>query len=151
MKNKKLVIIGCITVASLFAIGGLAIWGKAYLEEQKASALRSAEASNVRQLLLGLRIYAADNGGKFPAKLDDLYPDYIDSRSLFSAPEPGAGNRNPYRYVPGHTDKGRSNTPILISPNVYQPGGKTIVGYLGGHVMEISASDPTIKSHFPAN
>lgn len=41
------------------------------------------ELSNLKQVNTGLRLFTEDHGGKFPADLEELIPDYMDTRDFF--------------------------------------------------------------------
>ncbi|MDB4359073.1 type II secretion system GspH family protein [Verrucomicrobiales bacterium] len=100
--------------------------------------------SDARSIALGLRTYAADNGGMFPVGENDydeeivssndafrsLLPDYIDSEQIFvqsrSARGKAADNRfnepadilqpgeNHYSYVAGLSDTSRTGWPLVV-------------------------------------
>jgi hypothetical protein len=43
-------------------------------------------ANNLREISLGLHAYAADHNDVFPAKLSDLYPNYVMNEKTFDCP-----------------------------------------------------------------
>jgi hypothetical protein len=43
-------------------------------------------ANNLRQISLGLHEYAADHNEVFPARLSDLYPNYVADARVFDCP-----------------------------------------------------------------
>lgn len=51
--------------------------------------------SNLKQIGLGLAIYANDHDGLYPQSLDDLYPNYVTDRRLLVSPSTGRR----YRYI----------------------------------------------------
>lgn len=94
------------------------------------------EVSYVKQLLLGCRAYAADNEGKYPPQLKDLYPDYVDYLFLFEGQDTKRKNKRPMIYYPGLTNTSNSRAPLIEHPFTFED--KKIIGFAGGHVtMEV--------------
>ena len=92
--------------------------------------LRAPCLSNLKQISLGMRMYALDNGGRFlnakdPTRaLSLLYDRYINSRDVFSCPIKGRCHTQyderlgflvdiDYAYRPGLTEEDEKDTPIV--------------------------------------
>lgn len=91
------------------------------------------QIGNMRNVILGLRTYAADEGGSLPRNLRDPYPDYIDDESLFSDGRNGLPEE--LLYNAGLFSMYPDDLILIASPAPID--GKRIVGYLGGIVKEI--------------
>lgn len=97
------------------------------------------QVSEIKYLVLACRIYAADNDGRYPDVLEDLYPNYIDDVNY---PESRYLNKNQvwnYRYFSDLTDGSFSRFVLIASPDVI--GGARVVGYGGGQVMRVREED----------
>ncbi|HWB60892.1 MAG TPA: DUF4190 domain-containing protein [Chthoniobacteraceae bacterium] len=56
--------------------------------------------TNVRQIVVACKLYAVDNGGKFPDNVDQLYPTYLKDQNLLIDPmDPTGATR--YEYFGG--------------------------------------------------
>jgi len=101
------------------------------------------ELSNLKQIGLGLKLYAEDHEGSYPKSLLELVPDYfpeggpIFSRSMDGEPP------EPYVYYPGHTEKDDPKTMVLTSPRPIQrhQGVNHCVVYLDGSGEVIADAD----------
>ena len=111
---------------------------------------RTKKISDMKNLVLGCRTYAMDwddtgwpkmdwEIGRFPEKLEDLYPDYIDDKSLLKAIDPKTREPVDYLYFSGQTDTSFSNS-LLIATPFFIKTDRRVVGFCGGHVMEVSES-----------
>ena len=91
--------------------------------------------SNIRQLLIASRAYAADNDGNYPDNLEELVPDWIDEFSAMELMEDSRGGfPQPLDYNSGQTDSSTADTWLIASPPF---DGKRLVGYVDGRVEEI--------------
>jgi len=95
-------------------------------------------ASNAKQIILGMKQYAADNDGKYPPTIETLFEENIlTDRRLLEFPEtmnvPGQG----WDYQgAGHTDTDPGNVVILTSRKADRTK-KKIVGYNDGSVQVV--------------
>lgn len=130
------------TVVSIMAV--LATISFPGIQIAMTNAQLARTTAHVRSIAMGLRGWAADNEGVFPAGEDfygeeitssndafrDLLPDYIDNEQIFavarSAWGPSADNRiddraevlepgeNHFAYIAGLHDTSRSNWPLVV-------------------------------------
>jgi competence protein ComGC len=73
-----------------------------FVKMAKARAAKMQCANNLREISLGLHAYAADHNDVFPAKLSDLYPNYVADEKAFNCPASKAegSSKNPdYSYA----------------------------------------------------
>ena len=89
----------------LFVICGVAVLAGMALPvvgAVKDNARQAQAVSQLKSIGAVCRLYAEDNGGKFPAKLEDLVPKYLDGKILINPlAEPG-GDRS-FQYFGGST------------------------------------------------
>ena len=98
----------------------------------KAKQLAVKCLSNARQIALGCKLYASDNNGKFPDKLADLIPTYIQDEKLFVSPLSEKKEAMGYDYSgKGGTDSDAPKKVLLTSKDL-TPDGKRIVVYFDG-------------------
>jgi hypothetical protein len=99
--------------------------------QDKGKATKSM--SNAKQIAVACRLFAVDNNGKFPATLDELIPDYLVDRSLFTSPfaptEPMG-----YSYVPGLTDTSPPETELIEDKFSVGSGQRIVVRVDGSAV-----------------
>jgi hypothetical protein len=78
-----------------------------YMEQNKNHADDDAVkqcAANAETIARACKAYAADHRGNFPSQLDDLVPQYLPDKTVFSSPIPVPGASQPeigYRYFGG--------------------------------------------------
>jgi len=90
--------------------------------------------SNAKQIALGCRLYASDNGGKFPPKLEDLVPTYVQDTKIFIDPLDPQHSPQGYDYF-GGTD---SDPPekVLLQSKVANHGKRVVVYTDGSGVIK---------------
>ncbi len=118
LKDAILLLIAC------FAILGIILGGVQYSGKLDASRLVK-NVGIVKSLILVCRTYASEYEGKFPVSLDALYPDYVDTRELFSYDD---GQVEPAKFLYFAGD----SIIMIVSPHPSK--GKRIVGFSDGHV-----------------
>jgi len=141
-------------------IGILAAFLTPAVQKAREKARRTGCASNLRQLGIGLHLYASDNDEKFPttegaAGLDALYDTYVDALGVFKCPSDGtvtpadpitAANCS-YAYDGGLTEVSTSDTAIVSDDDVsdgdstdsnHQDDGVNVL-FVGGQVKWITA------------
>ena len=79
------------------------------------------QLSNLKQIGLGLRLYASDHDGKFPDKISDAF-DFVPSGKVRQFTDPTTKQTHPWIYCPGHTDKDPEDTILVFSPPVTYNG-----------------------------
>ncbi len=87
------------------------------------------------QLLLGCQAYAQANEGEFPHQLSDLYPDYIDVESFFSACPKEGGELIPLLYISFWAGPKPLEGRLIAYP--FASKGRRVVGIVGGQVVEM--------------
>ena len=85
-----------------------------------------------------LHSYAFDFDERFPEKLEDLVPNYLDDKSSFSMTCED-GSRKPFHYVEGLMTKGEADKVILYSPEPIE--SKRIVGFVDGSVSTMEEGE----------
>jgi len=90
----------------------------------KAKATKSL--ANARQIATACRLYAVDNKGKFPPKLEALVPDYLVDASLFISPF-APGEPMGYTYTTGLTDTSDPTLDLLEDKFSAASGQRVVV------------------------
>jgi prepilin-type N-terminal cleavage/methylation domain-containing protein len=128
-----------IAIIAILAAIALPVYTTAIMNGQMTDAL-----SNIRQIGMGLRMYANDNGGTFPATSNaynepintandafrSLVPNYIDNEKVFTVARskdgPKADNKiepqteilrpgeNHFAYIQGLNQSSNSNWPVIV-------------------------------------
>lgn len=104
-RNKGVTIIELIAVVSIFLliIGALT----PFVNMARSRSRRLSCANNLRKISLGLHAYAADHNDSFPAALGELYPQYVETESVFDCPatkNAGTKEKPEYKYTFGLTE-----------------------------------------------
>ena len=89
--------------------------------EVKERATLTKALSDAKQIGTACRIYAVGNDGKFPAKLEELIPDYLPDPSILACPYPDPAKPVAYEYF-GGTEKDDPKKILLASPAVEGKG-----------------------------
>jgi hypothetical protein len=110
-------------------MGGRAVLATATAGEKfKAIVAETKALSNARQIALACHLYASDNDGNFPPKLDDLVPVYLQDRGLFISPLSAKKEAMGYDYFGfGGTDSGNPKHLLLRSRDTTPDGLRVIV------------------------
>jgi hypothetical protein len=90
------------------------------------------QLANLRQLLLGCSAYAVEHGGRFPARLSALEPNFgaevLADLRMFT--NPANGIRTPWKVVAGRTITNPHDTILMHSPSYGD--GKRMTGFING-------------------
>jgi len=149
-----------ITLAVLvlpFFLAGLLVPALASAREK---ARRAACSNNVKEIILGLKIYASDHGEEYPPSLQDISP-YLpsiegnslsNSSTVFVCPSSDADTgsmestnvHSAYLYVSGLTEGDPANTAVVVENPENHRGEGGNVGFIDGAVKWCSVSE--IKS-----
>lgn len=98
---------------------------------QVQSARLSKEKVPIHYVVHALRAYEADHGS-YPESLDDLYPDYLESKDTLWVVEEN-GSRRPLIF---HSDQPPpSSSPTVLIETPIPIVGKRITGYSDGQVL----------------
>ena len=116
------------------------------MSRSRANARRMHCASNLRQMGLGIKMFAQDNDERFPKELGELYPEYIDHAKIFSCPQnpsnwqaikegqPIAADQTSYVYVSGLSDVMKSANILAFDRPGNHGGDGVNVIFLDTHV-----------------
>ncbi|HWB60415.1 MAG TPA: hypothetical protein VG733_13045 [Chthoniobacteraceae bacterium] len=86
--------------------------------------------SQAKQIALGCRLYAADNHGKFPDKIEQLIPDYITDATLFVSPLSPKKEAMGFEYFgKGGTDSDAPDKILVRSKDLTADGRRIVVYY----------------------
>ena len=77
--------------------------------------------SNAKQIGTACKIYATDNDGKFPPKLEDLVPDYLPDATILACRYPDPAKPTAYEYF-GGSEKDDPKKILISSPAVEGKG-----------------------------
>ncbi len=129
-----------VLVAFPVVLGGLAIITvllSPSIKTPRDKAVMLANCNSMKNIALAMRNYSSDWDGKYPEKLDDLVPEYVDDNDVFlfqSGKKEQDGVR--FLYLKGVTDDSPGNTPLVKSPFPVSKG-KWLVAYKDGHVETV--------------
>jgi type II secretory pathway pseudopilin PulG len=118
-----------LTAVSVVAVlAGTALPAFTKIQERAA---QTKEINNARQVIMGLKIYAADNGGKYPGELSELITaKVLDNESLLSFTDPVTKEHKAWLYNNKLNDSAPGSEAVIASPSLI--GGKRIVGFNDG-------------------
>jgi Tfp pilus assembly major pilin PilA len=124
-------------VSTVAVLAGLAL--PAY-SRVRVKAVEANELSTLRQVQVTLKLYAADNDGKYPAALSELAPKYASTEQILEFTDHRTKQRTPWLYRNSLTDTSPGNEVLLASP-VATPDGKRAVGFNDGSVKVIPEAE----------
>lgn len=114
-------------------------------------------ANNLRQISLGLHMYAADNDGNFPAGLGAIYPKYVNAEKAFDCPAGksdgtpratrrftlrirGTPDEPDYNYIAGLTESSDPSEVIVYDLDDNHGGRLRNILRINGRVEEVRGS-----------
>jgi hypothetical protein len=127
LEGAGMALAGLIMGYLLFAVVPLAIVAGIALPVFAEVQLRGSETkslSNAKQIATACKLYAVDNSGAYPSKLDQLVPDYLPDRSLFASPL-SPGESMAYYYYGGKDTDPAEN--VLLMSKFKDRRGKRII------------------------
>ena len=110
------VLLLAISTVAILAGVALPVFG-----EVKERASLTKALSNAKQIGTACKIYATDNDGKFPAKLEDLIPDYLPNAGILACGYPDPAKPVAFEYF-GGTEKDDPEKILISSPAVAGKG-----------------------------
>ena len=129
IKKAGFTIVELLVVAAVFfvMIGVLA----PFVKMARARAAKMQCANNLREISLGLHVYAADHNDVFPAKLSDLHPNYVADEKAFDCPSSKAvgTSKNPdYSYAANLRESSDTKEAIVADQDGnHKKAGKNIL------------------------
>ncbi|MDR3402639.1 MAG: DUF4190 domain-containing protein [Chthoniobacter sp.] len=103
-------VLGYLYVVCIPVLAGIAL---PVFAEVKLRGSETRSLSNAKAIGAACQLYAADHGGAFPPRLDDLVPQYLPDRTLFVSP---LSPNEPMAYVYfGGTTKDPADKVLLMS------------------------------------
>lgn len=123
--------------------------GDSIIASPRGSSSRASSLSNVKQLSLGLLMYAADYDDKLPVQMGvqkdmmRVVMPYVKNPSIFSTYNPNGGLVEPNEKLaaaPITEIRNSVATVMLFEANDW-PDGKRIIGHLDGHVKFLGEFD----------
>jgi len=118
------------------------------LAAAREQARRTACLSNLKQIVTACLTYAPDHKGRFPDKLSQLYPAYLNSLWIFSCPGTGTVISGPeeidakssYRLIGGFVLKEvkRTGEKLVLYEDIGSHGEGANVAFADGHVKSVN-------------
>ena len=105
------------------------------LSNARGRAVEANDLNALRQVQMGLKMYASDNG-KYPAALSELAPKYIGSSQILEFTDHSTKQRMAWLYRNSLTETSPADEVLVASP-VAMPDGKRAVGFNDGSVRII--------------
>jgi competence protein ComGC len=106
-----------------------------FVKMTRARAAKMQCANNLREISLGLHAYAADHNDVFPAKLSDLYPNYVVNEKTFDCPSSkaeGTSKKPDYSYADNLRESSDMNEAIVADlDGNHKKSGKNILRVSG--------------------
>lgn len=104
-KTRGFTLAELIVVIAIFAIMAALLAPFVRMTKNRSDEINCA--NNLRQISLGLHMYAAGNDGNFPPTIGALYPKYVKNESTFDCPASkltGTQDVPDYTYITGLTE-----------------------------------------------
>src|SRR5205814_58866 len=96
-----------------------------YAEILRPRRVISDRLHRAKTIALACKLYAADHGGRFPDRVEDLLPAYIPDRKWLTFPSADGKRQLSYEYFGGHDTDPPDAVLIRVAPE--RPGGSSIV------------------------
>jgi hypothetical protein len=126
VSHSKKIAIAALVLASSFLFAIPSRFGN---EELHRGQLTKGLA-NAKQIALACKLYAADHHGAFPNDLNELVPDYLADRGIFSSPLAPKQGQIDYDYFGAGTKDTDSPAEILLRDRyTSKNGGRSVVHF----------------------
>ena len=156
LKGRGMGIAGIVTgsvgvIVGLMPLGMVAAMVIPAFSGAREKALEIKQMSDIRQVALACRAYAADHNGDYPKILPMLVTEgYLDSGELLAwKPNPSAEESLPLLYRPGLTDTSAGDEALIAAPQAI--AGKRTVAYSDMSVTSVPEEEflSTLAVDFP--
>ena len=124
-------------VATMGVVAGITL---PVISKAREKAEAASSMNHVKQTSLALKMYALDNGGKYPAALTNLVPTYLTNIEVLTYMGPESKKRMPLLYRSSLTDSSPSTEIILASPSPTRDRMR-IVGMNDGSVTAMTETE----------
>ncbi len=131
---------GSSTMTAVSTVAVLAAFALPAVSKVRLKAVEASELNTLKQVQLGLRMYAADNDGKYPPALSALAPTYIGSSQILEFTDPRTKQRTPWLYR-SSLSEGSPGSEVLVAAPVASPDRKRAVGFNDGSVRSIPEAE----------
>ena len=142
-KTAKITLLGVVLFAASIALTGVVHqigWlASGPITRDGSLSLQNREFQTIRGIWYGLRMYAEDDGGKFPDSLLELVPMYLQSERLLFATVNPSSEGEEFLYFNGYTRSTASNWIVLAAP--HPTDGWRTVALLDGSAKLISETE----------
>ena len=132
--------VGSSTMTAVSTVAVLAGMALPAITKVRLKAVETSELNTLKQVLIGLRMYAADNNGKYPPTLSALAPDYVGGSQILEFTDPRTKQRTPWLYRNSLTEAS-AGSEVLVAAPVASPDRKRAVGFNDGSVRVIPEAE----------
>ncbi len=97
---------------------------------------------NFKRIAQALHRYAEDNEGRYPASLEDLYPEYVEDEGILVCPAAAARGlgRNSYYFPAAGQRRWQQESVVVLDRNIYNHDGR------GGFVLRANGEVEWLKA-----
>jgi len=132
-----------IASSSMTAVSTVAVMAGFALPVFSRAQVRAVETndlSTLRQVQIGLRMYAADNKGIYPTALSDIMPKYVNDKRILEFSDRRTGRHIPWLYRNSLTEISPADE-LLVAAPVATAEGKRAVGFNDGSARYITEAE----------
>jgi len=128
-KNKGFTLIELLVVIGVFVVMLMCLAPVVQIVRERAERINCA--NNLRQISLGLHMYAGEHNEEFPPNLMALYPSYVKDEHTFDCPASkvvGTPEKPDYNYVAGLTESSPQSDLVAYDlDGNHKKGGRNIL------------------------